>query len=94
MEPPTFQGGVCPTLTEKNVPVVPCYLTGFDKLNPKGKRGMFEAPCSVSFLKPIHFEPGTEVATATRMIYDALNVVHQRVHQEGPEAARQASLAS
>ena len=26
------------------------------------------------------------------MIYDALNTVHQRVHLEGPEAARQASL--
>jgi 1-acyl-sn-glycerol-3-phosphate acyltransferase/uncharacterized protein with GYD domain len=89
-----FRHGVSILALEKNVPVVPCYLTGFDKVNPKGKRGMFEAPCSVSFLKPIHFERGTDVPTATRMIYDALNTVHQRVHQEGPEAARQASLAS
>jgi len=75
------------------VPVVPCYLTGFNKIKPKGKRGMFPAPCTVSFLKPLYFETGTPVPTATRMIYDALNEVHQRVHEEGPEAARRASLA-
>ena len=28
---------------------------------------------------------------STRMIYDALNDVHQRVHEEGPEAAARAS---
>ena len=56
-----FRHGVSILALEKNVPVVPCYLTGFDKINPKGKRGYGEAPCSVSFLKPIHFEPGTDV---------------------------------
>jgi len=53
---------------------------------------MAPAPCSVSFLKPIHFDHGIEVPAATRMIYDALNTVHQRVHEDGPEAARRASL--
>jgi 1-acyl-sn-glycerol-3-phosphate acyltransferase len=83
----TFKPGVGLLVAGTSYPVVPCYLTGFNKVNPKGKRGMFEAPCSVSFLKPIYFEPGTEVSTATRMIYDALNTVHHRVHQDGPDAA-------
>lgn len=89
-----FRHGVSILALEKGVPVVPCYLTGFNKIKPKGTRGMFPAPCSVSFLKPIHFAPGTDVPAATRMIYDALNTVHQQVHEKGPEAARQASLAS
>jgi 1-acyl-sn-glycerol-3-phosphate acyltransferase len=86
-----FRHGVAILALEKNVPVVPCYLTGFNKIKPKGTREMSPAPCSASFLKPIYFEPGTEVPAATRMIYDALNAVHHRVHEEGPEAAARAS---
>ena len=89
-----FRHGVAILALEKNVPVVPCYLTGFNKIKPKGTRGMVPAPCSVSFLKPIYFDHGIEVPAATRMIYDALNTVHQRVHEDGPEAARQASLGT
>lgn len=87
-----FRHGVAILALEKGVPVVPCYLTGFDKMNPKGKRGLFPAACTVNFLKPIRFAPGTDVPSATRMIYDALNTVHHRVHAEGPDAARRASL--
>jgi 1-acyl-sn-glycerol-3-phosphate acyltransferase len=86
-----FRHGVAILALEKNVPVVPCYLTGFNRIKPKGTREMSPAPCSASFLKPICFEPGTEVSVATRMIYDALNQVHQRVYAEGPEAAWRAS---
>jgi 1-acyl-sn-glycerol-3-phosphate acyltransferase/uncharacterized protein with GYD domain len=87
-----FRHGVSILALEKNVPVVPCYLTGFDKMNPKGKRGMFPAACTVNFLKPIRLSAGTDVPGATRIIYDALNAVHHRVHAEGPDAARRASL--
>ncbi len=89
-----FRHGVAILALEKNVPVVPCYLTGFNKIKPKGSREMSPAPCSVNFLKPIHFAPGTEVPDATRMIYDALNTVHQQVHEHGPHAAREASNAT
>jgi len=37
---------------------------------------------------PIYFPEGTSIPDATRMIYDALNSVHQRVLEYGPEAAR------
>jgi 1-acyl-sn-glycerol-3-phosphate acyltransferase len=86
-----FRHGVSILALEKNVPVVPCYLTGFNLIKPKGRREMSPAPCSVNFLDPIRFAPGTDVPTATRMIYDALNAVHKRVHDEGPEAAWRAS---
>ncbi len=89
-----FRHGVSILALEKNVPVVPVYLTGFNQIKPKGKRGMFPAPCTVSFLKPIHFAPGTEVPAATKMIYDALNDVHQRVNEAGPQAAIEASAAT
>ncbi len=87
-----FRHGVSILALEKDVPVVPCYLTGFNKILPKGSREMHKAPCTVNFLKPIYFEAGTDVPQATRAIYDSLNVVHQKVHDNGPDAARIASL--
>ena len=88
-----FRHGVAILALEKSVPVVPCYLTGFNRIKPKGTRQMSLAACTVSFLKPISFAPGTQVPDATRMIYDALNAVHQRAHEHGPDAAREASNA-
>ena len=82
-----FRHGVSVLALEKQVPVVPVFLAGLRKLRPKGSREIFPGPVGAHILDPIRFPPGTDVPTATRMIYDALNTVHQRVVTHGDEAA-------
>jgi len=82
-----FRHGVSILALEKNVPVVPVFLAGLRKLRPKGSRELHPGPAGAHILDPIFFEPGTAVPDATRMIYDRLNEVHQRVNQYGDEAA-------
>lgn len=82
-----FRHGVSILALEKNVPVVPVFLAGLKKLRPKGSRELHPGPAGAHILDPIFFQPGTTVPDATRMIYDRLNEVHQRVNQYGDEAA-------
>jgi 1-acyl-sn-glycerol-3-phosphate acyltransferase len=82
-----FRHGVSLLALEKQVPVVPVFLTGLKKLRPKGSRELHPGPAAAHILDPIYFAPGTEVPDATRQIYDALNTVHHRVGQYGDEAA-------
>jgi len=82
-----FKHGVSLLALEKNVPVVPVFLTGLKKLRPKGSRELHPGPAGAHILDPIYFESGTEVPDATRRIYDALNAVHMRVARYGDEAA-------
>jgi 1-acyl-sn-glycerol-3-phosphate acyltransferase len=82
-----FKHGVSLLALEKNVPVVPVFLTGLRKLRPKGSRELFPGPVGAHILDPICFPEGTAVPDATKMIYDALNTVHVRVGQYGDEAA-------
>ncbi len=96
-----FRHGVSVLALEKNVPVVPVFLTGLKAIRPKGTREVFPGPAGAFFLDPIHFEPGTSVPDATRRLYDAMNEVHQRVAQYGdaavaglPEAASGSVLSS
>lgn len=84
-----FRHGVSILALEKNVPVVPVFLTGLARLRPKGSRELHPGPAGAHVLDPIYFEPGTEVPDATRRIYEAMNEVHLRVAQEGDDAARQ-----
>lgn len=83
-----FKHGVSILALEKGVPVVPVYLTGLAKLRPKGTSEVFPGPAGAHIQPPIWFPEGTTVPDATRMIYDALNGVHQRVLEYGDEAAR------
>jgi 1-acyl-sn-glycerol-3-phosphate acyltransferase len=82
-----FRHGVSLLALEKKVPVVPVFLTGLRKLRPKGSRELFPGPAGAHILDPLYFPEGTEVPEATRMIYESLNEVHQRVAQYGDEAA-------
>ncbi len=82
-----FRHGVSILALEKKVPVVPVFLTGLKKLRPKGSRELHPGPAGAHILDPIYFPEGTEVPEATRMIYERLNAVHQRVGQYGDEAA-------
>ncbi len=83
-----FKHGVALLATEMKVPIVPCYLTGLNKLRPKGTREIFPGPASANYLPPIHLPEGIEIPDATRMIYEALNEVHNRVLEHGDSAAR------
>ncbi|MEQ8483633.1 MAG: 1-acyl-sn-glycerol-3-phosphate acyltransferase [Pseudomonadales bacterium] len=82
-----FRHGVSILALEKNVPVVPVFLTGLAALRPKGSRELTPGPAGAHVLDPIHFASGTAVPEATRQIYDAMNAVHQRVAQFGDRAA-------
>jgi 1-acyl-sn-glycerol-3-phosphate acyltransferase len=82
-----FKHGVSILATEMNVPVVPIYLVGLNKLRPKGSREIHPGPAGAHFQPAIRLTPGTSIPDATRIIYDALNTVHERVAQYGPEAA-------
>ena len=82
-----FKHGVSILATELNVPVVPIYLTGLNKLRPKGSREIHPGPAGAHFQPAVRLAPGTSVPDATRAIYDALNSVHERVQEYGPEAA-------
>ena len=83
-----FKHGVAILALETGVPVVPVYLTGLNKLRPKGSREVTPGPVTANIQPPIHFSPGTELTDATRQIYESLNNVHQRVLALGPEAGR------
>lgn len=82
-----FRHGVSILALEKNVPVVPVFLTGLKALRPKGSREMFPGPAGAHVLDPIFFAPGTSVPDATRTIYEAMNEVHKRVNDFGDAAA-------
>lgn len=83
-----FKHGVSILAIEKGVPVVPVYLTGLAKLRPKGTREIFPGPAGAHIQPPIFLPDGISVPDATRMIYDSLNTVHERVLEHGDEAAR------
>ena len=81
-----FRHGVSILAIEKQVPVVPVFLTGLRAIRPKGSREVFPGPAGAYVLDPMYFPPDTPVPEATRQIYNALNEVHQRVAQFGDAA--------
>jgi len=83
-----FKHGVSILALDCNVPVVPVYLTGLSQLRPKGSREVSAGPVTANIQPAIYFPEGTTIPEATRIIYDALNDVHQRVLTHGPQAAR------
>jgi 1-acyl-sn-glycerol-3-phosphate acyltransferase len=84
-----FRHGVSILALEKNVPVVPVFLTGLAAMRPKGTRDLHPGPAGAHVLEPIRFAQGTSVPDATRQIYDVMNEVHHAVAVYGDAAARQ-----
>ena len=82
-----FKHGVSILALEKNVPVVPIYLTGLKAMRAPGTKEIHPGPVTSHILEPIHFAPGTTVPEATQQIFDAMNAVHLRVLEGGDEAA-------
>ena len=84
-----FKHGVSILALEKGVPVVPIYMAGLKKIRPPGA-GMGDAvpgPVAAHVLDPIYFPAGTTVPDATRMIFKAMQAVHERVLEHGDAAA-------
>ena len=84
-----FKHGVSILALEKNVPVVPVFLTGLRAMRPKGSREIFPGPAGANVLDLIYFDSAIDVPDATRRIHDEMNEVHVRVAEHGDEAARQ-----
>lgn len=84
-----FKHGVSILALEKNVPVVPVFLTGLRAMRPKGSREIFPGPAGANVLDPIYFDSAFDVPDATRRIHDVMNEVHVQVGEHGDEAARQ-----
>lgn len=82
-----FKHGVSILALEKNVPVVPIYLTGLKAMRAPGTKEIHPGPVSSHILDPIHFAQGTSVPDATQQIFDAMNSMHQRVLAGGDQAA-------
>ena len=82
-----FKYGVAILALEMKVPIVPCYLAGLAKLRPKGTREIFPGPASANYQAPIYLPDDISVPDATRLIYESLNIVHQRVIEHGDAAA-------
>ena len=83
-----FKHGVSLLALEKNVPVVPLYLSGLSKIRAKGSRDITPGPVYAHIQKPIYLDPGLSVPVATRVIYDSLNGAMKRVSDFGESAGQ------
>ena len=82
-----FKHGVSILALEKNVPVVPIYMTGLKAMRAPGTKTINPGPVASHILDPLYFAPGTTVPEATQQIFDSMNTMHQRVMTYGDEAA-------
>lgn len=82
-----FKHGVSLLALEKNVPVVPIYMTGLRAMRPPGTKTITPGPVTSHILPPIHFPQGTEVRAATETLFQAMNALHERVLAGGDDAA-------
>ena len=83
-----FKHGVSILALEKQVPVVPIYLSGLNKIRPKGSREITPGPVWAHIQKPVYLDPSLEVPEATRQIFQSLSVPHERSLALGEEAGR------
>lgn len=81
-----FRHGVSLLALDKQVPVVPVYLSGLSKIRPKGSREIVPGPVFAHIQPPVTLDPATPVPDATRQIYLSLNAPHERTLASGPEA--------
>jgi 1-acyl-sn-glycerol-3-phosphate acyltransferase len=89
-----FRHGVSILALEKQVPVVPVFLTGLGAIRPKGTREPVPGPAGAYVLDPIRFDADTTVPEATRRIFDAMNEVHKQVAQLGDAAVAAGALGA
>ncbi len=83
-----FKHGVSILALDKEVPIVPVYLSGVSGIRPKGSRDIKPGPVWAHIQSPIFLEKGMAVPDATRVIYESLNTPHKRALEHGPEAGQ------
>lgn len=81
-----FKHGVSILALEKKVPVVPIYLSGLNKIRPKGSRDVSPGPVWAHIQEPVYLDEGMSVPDATKRIFESLSVPHERTLESGPEA--------
>ena len=79
-----FKHGATLLAFEHDLPVVPIYLRGLEKIRPKNSREVIRGKAGADILAPIRFAPGSDVAAATDLIRERLSSVH-RQHQPAEE---------
>jgi 1-acyl-sn-glycerol-3-phosphate acyltransferase len=76
-----FRAGPALLAVGKNIPVVPMYFEGLNRIRPKGTKEMTAGPATVLIGEPIRFAPGTDISQATDTLYRAVDSLRQRVHK-------------
>lgn len=92
-----FRHGVTLLALEKQVPVLPAYMSGLREMRPKGSKTITPGPAHVAFLPAQQFAPGTDVPDATMSLWQAMNEEHVRTvarKRAEREATRQATEAN
>lgn len=82
-----FKHGVSILALDKGVPVIPIYLSGFNKIRPKGSREISSGPVWAHIQPPLYLS-NMEVPDATRVISESLNAPHERTLKLGGDAGR------
>ncbi|MDA0977718.1 MAG: 1-acyl-sn-glycerol-3-phosphate acyltransferase [Proteobacteria bacterium] len=82
-----FKHGVSILALDKGVPVIPIYLSGFNKIRPKGSREISSGPVWAHIQPPLYLS-NMEVPDATRVIYESLNAPHERTLRLVGDAGR------
>lgn len=77
-----FRHGVTLLALEKQVPVLPAYMSGLREMRPKGSKTITPGPAHVAFLPTQQFEPGTPVPEATQRLWDAMNGEHLKTAEK------------
>ncbi len=72
-----FKYGVSILAIEKQVPIVPIYLSGLREMRPPGTKTIQPGPVTAHILDPMYFPPGTAVPEATNQLFNAMNAVHE-----------------
>lgn len=72
-----FKHGATLLALKHDVPVVPLYLHGLDRIRRRGAREITPGPVSLDVLAPRRFDPDHDVADATNLLWRDMNHARQ-----------------
>ena len=86
-----FKAGPALLATKMDVPVVPIYMDGLHRLMPPGSKKIVPGPVRTLIGEPIRFEPGTDVAHATRVLKQVMQSLQKECRARGTRERGEAS---